>query len=353
MPRMTSTRHEANTARGNILFVFALAFGLYVAWLIREVLVLLYVSALFAVVLSPAVRATTRLRIGRWQPFQESGAGAIFVLVLAVALFLVAFCSLAFPPIIRDLQGFSGEMPGSLPVLLSKLQQIPFANQIDTDQIISSIQNFATQGAGDLLTSAKNWAGSLARIVVGFVLTLYFLLEGDQAYRWVLSFLPNLRRKRLDAALQRASGRMGKWLVGQASVMLVLGLASTILFVSLHLRYAYALGVFTGLLNIVPVLGVAVSLVLALLVAAIDSWGRVLGVAIFFLIYVPFENYYLIPRIMKNRVNLPALAIFVALILGSALEGVLGAMVAIPTAVLVAVLLDEYGIRRDAPHGEA
>lgn len=129
--------------------------------------------------------------------------------------------------------------------------------------------------------------------------------------------------------------------------MLVLGMASTIVFLSLHMRYPYALGVLTGLLNVVPVLGVTISLVLAILVAAIDSWGRVLGVVIFFVVYLAIENYILVPRIMKNRVNLPALAIFIALLLGSALEGVLGAMVAIPTAVLVSVLLDEYFVRKE------
>ena len=129
--------------------------------------------------------------------------------------------------------------------------------------------------------------------------------------------------------------------------MLILGLASTILYLSLGVRYAYGLGVLTGLLNIIPVLGAAVSIVLALLVAAIDSWSRVLGVAIFFLIYVQIENSLLIPRIMKNRVHLPALAILVALLLGSAVEGVVGALVAIPTAVLVAVLLDEYLVRKE------
>ena len=139
---------------------------------------------------------------------------------------------------------------------------------------------------------------------------------------------------------------MEKWLIGQASLMLILGAASTILYLSLGVRYAYGLGVLTGLLNIVPVLGVAVSIVLAVLVAAIDSWGRVLGVAIFFLVCLQIENSWLIPRIMKNRVDLPALAIFVALLLGSALEGIVGAMVAIPTAVLVAVLLDEYLVKK-------
>jgi predicted PurR-regulated permease PerM len=128
--------------------------------------------------------------------------------------------------------------------------------------------------------------------------------------------------------------------------MLILGLASTILYLSLHIRYAYGLGVLTGLLNIIPVLGAAVSIVLALLVAAIDSWSRVLGVAIFFLIYVQIENSLLTPRIMKNRVHLPALAILVALLLGSAIEGVVGALVAIPTAVLVSVLVDEYLVKK-------
>jgi predicted PurR-regulated permease PerM len=102
------------------------------------------------------------------------------------------------------------------------------------------------------------------------------------------------------------------------------------------------------LLNVIPVLGAAICIALALLVAAIDSWGRVIGIAVFYLIYLQVENSYLTPRIMKNRVGLPSLAILVALILGSVLEGVLGAMVSVPTAVLVSVLLDEYLVRKDA-----
>jgi predicted PurR-regulated permease PerM len=96
------------------------------------------------------------------------------------------------------------------------------------------------------------------------------------------------------------------------------------------------------LLNVIPVLGAAICILLALLVAALDSWGRVLGVAIFYVIYLNIENAFLTPRIMQRSVNLPGLAILVALLIGSALEGVVGALVSVPTAVLVAVLLDEY-----------
>jgi predicted PurR-regulated permease PerM len=154
--------------------------------------------------------------------------------------------------------------------------------------------------------------------------------------------VPPQSRKRLDDALQRAAIRMGKWLRGQASLMIMIGAASTTVYLLLDVRYAYALGVLTGLFNIVPVVGAAATLVIAVLVAAMDSWGRVLGVAIFFFAYLQIENSFLVPRIMRTRVGLPGLAILVALLLGFALEGVLGALVAVPTCVLVAVLLDEY-----------
>jgi predicted PurR-regulated permease PerM len=343
---MTEPSNSPRTLRRDIVFAFALALACYLAWLIRDVLVLLYVSALFAVVLSPVVRFTSRLRIRSWQPFK--GSAAIFLLLLVLAGALTAFGFLALPPVISDLQGFAREMPTRLPILLEKLKAIPLAQHLDTADISSRFQDFVSQAATYLLFSLSNWAGRLFDLIMGFILTIYFILEGDQAYRWFLSFFPQESRERLDKTLQRAEIRMGKWLLGQGSLMLILGVASTIVYLSLQVRYAYALGVLTGLLNIIPVLGAALCIALALLVAAIDSWGRVLGIAIFYLVYLQVENSYLIPRIMKNRVGLPGLAILVALVLGSALGGVLGAMVSVPTAVLVAVLLDEYIVSKDA-----
>ena len=342
---MTQLPRSQHTLRGDIVFTFVLAAAVYLAWLLRGVLVLLYVSALFAVVLTPVVNATSRLRIGRWRPFQ--GRAAVFILLLAVAGALTAFGFLALPPVLSDVQALSGEMPGRVPDLLAKLKEIPFADRLNTSEIITWIQGSLSNVATTLLLSIGDWAGVLARIVAGFVLTLYFILEGDGAYRWFLSFFSPQPRQRLDDTLRRAAIRMERWLIGQLSLMLVLGLASTIVYLSLHVRYAYALGVFTGLLNVIPVLGAAVSMTLSLLVASIDSWGRALGVVIFFVVYLQIENSWLVPRIMQKRVNIPALGIFAALLLGSALEGVLGAMVAIPTAVLVAVLLDEYLVRKD------
>jgi predicted PurR-regulated permease PerM len=342
---MAQPSSKQRSLRSDIVFGFMLALACYLAWLVRDVLLLLFVSALFAVVLTPVVNSTSSLRIGRWQPFKGS---AILILLLGVVAGLTAFGFLALPPVLKDMQEFGGEMPTRLPGILAKFRTIPFLGQLNASAISTRMQDFVSQAATYIFLSISNWASKLFQLVMGLVLTIYFILEGDHAYHWFLSFFPPDERGRLDKTLRRAEIRMGRWLLGQGSLMLILGLISTALYLSLHVRYAYALGVLTGLLNIIPVLGAAICIALAMLVAAIDSWGRAVGVAIFYLIYLQLENSYLTPRIMQSRVNLPPLAILVALLLGSALGGVVGAMVSVPTAVLVAELLDEYLVQKDA-----
>jgi predicted PurR-regulated permease PerM len=146
---------------------------------------------------------------------------------------------------------------------------------------------------------------------------------------------------------------MGKWLLGQGSLMLVLGLSSMTVFLFLHVRYAYALGVLMGLFNLIPIAGAVISMTLVVMVAAIDSWGRVVGVLIFYAIYAQFETSFLTPRIMKQSVDLVGLAVIVALLLGSSLAGIVGALVAVPTAVLVAVLVSEYAVKPEPIIAEA
>jgi predicted PurR-regulated permease PerM len=102
-----------------------------------------------------------------------------------------------------------------------------------------------------------------------------------------------------------------------------------------------------GLFNIIPVAGGVITILLAAGVAALDSWGKMAGVLIFYAVYIQVENAYLTPKIMKNSVNLPGLAVLVALLIGTNLSGVVGAMVAVPTAALIAVFMNEYLVQKD------
>lgn len=334
---------RSRTLRSDIVFTFVLGIGLAVAWQLHKELALLYVSALFAVVLMPVIRGVQRIKIGKWSP----GRGAaIAIILLGVSGATTLFVLFALPPVIRDMQGFIKDLPNRGPELLDRVKRLPFASHLDVASLNARLQDYVSNFATFLLTSAGAWAGELVQIIAGIVLTIYFMLEGEHAYYWFLSFFSPLRRERLNQTLLRADVRMGRWLLGQGTLMLILGVYSTIIFTLLHVRYSYALGVLMGVFNIIPVMGAVISMTLVCLAAAMDSWMRVVYVIIAYLIYAQVENSYLTPRIMRSSVDLPGLAIIVALLIGSALEGIVGAMVAVPTAVLVAVLLDEYAVKR-------
>jgi len=341
-PGQIRTANRPNRRHGDILFAFGVALALYVAWKVRRELVLIYVSALFAVVFMPVLRGVMKLRIGKWNPGRGS---AIFILFLLLAAAIGLFSAVALPPVVHDLREFGKEMPTRGPQLLDRIRKLPFSQRVDVAALNGKLQDFASNLATYVLFSITDWARTVFDIIAGIILTVYFMLEGETAYFWILSFFPVDKRQRLDTTMARAEVRMGKWLLGQGILMLILGVSSTIVFLALHVRYAYALGVLMGLFNIIPVVGAMVSVALAVLVAAIDSWGRVAGVLIFYAIYAQVETSYLTPRIMRTSVDLAGLAVIIALLLGSALAGVIGAMVAVPTAVLVAVLLNEYAVK--------
>src|ERR1019366_1956071 len=100
--------------------------------------------------------------------------------------------------------------------------------------------------------------------------------------------------------------------------------------------------------NIVPIAGGVITILLVGLVAALDSWTKMSAVFLFYFLYVNVENAYLTPRIMRSSVNLMGLTVLIALIAGTELAGIVGALVAVPTAALIAVLVDEYLVHKDS-----
>jgi len=317
----------------------AVLFAIFLAWRLRTVLELIYVSALFAVVLMPVVQWIQQLNIRKWSPSRGVAIGILMVTSVAA---LAGFLVFALPPVIHDLRDFVTELPSRGPQILNRLQQSRIAKHLDLPNLTAKLQTGAGDSASYLLSSLPDWASRFFDILTTIVLTIYFMLEGEFAYHWFLSLFAAPTRRRLNKTLLQAKKRMSRWLLGQGLLMLCLGLCSIAVFSILHVRYAILLGVIMGLLNIIPIAGAVVGVLLAGIVAALDSWAKMGGVFAFYFIYFQVENAYLTPRIMRHSVNLAGLAVIIALLCGSTLAGVVGAMVAVPTAALVAVLMDEY-----------
>ncbi len=322
-----------------------LLLALALAWHMREVLELLYVSALFAVVLTPVVQSMMdfEFRGGR----HLNRPVAILCLVAAVALVLTLFFVIGLPPVIHDIHQFATDLPARIPPIVARVKRLPMADKFGVDQIVEKAETALSATAEYLFASFPSWVSRIADLLTALVLCVYFMLEGDSAYHWFLSLFSLEERRRLDATLQKAEVRMSKWLFGQGLLMLILGVCSIIVFGLLHVRYFVLLGVLMGLMNIIPIAGGVITIILACAIAALDSWTKMFGVLIFYGIYVNIENAVLTPRIMRSSVNLMGLTVIIALLTGTAIAGVVGALVAVPTAALVAVLMEEYMVQKD------
>jgi predicted PurR-regulated permease PerM len=311
-----------------------------VAWRVRDVLLLVYISALFAVVVSPAVRMVQRLKLGSWHP---SRGFSIIVIVLLGLGAIVVFVTFAVPPIYRDMAGLASDWPRRLAGFARQIRELPMLGNFDPQ----TLEQHLTSAVGGIVGFFMGVAGGVMWFFSWIILTAYFIVDGDRAFHWAMSLFPARQRRRLEPTMLRAEARVRHWLVGQGLLMLILGSLSAIVFGLLRIKYFYALAVFAGLANIVPIVGPLASLSLAAIVAAMDSWEKVVGVIVFYAVYQQVENAFLTPRIMRSTLDLPPLAVIVALSIGGALAGVPGALVAVPTAALVAVIIDEYLVR---PH---
>jgi predicted PurR-regulated permease PerM len=292
----------------------------------------------------PVIESIRTITIRGWSP---SRPVAIIILIATIAFALTLFLTIGLPPVINDLREFLTDLPKRIPEIVTKMRRLPMADKLGVDDLANKLESTLAAVGSYLFSSLPHWLAHIFDILSTIFLCIYFMIEGDVAYRFFLSLFKPVSRIRLDYTLQKAELKMSKWLLGQGALMLILGATSTAVFGILHVRYFFLLGILMGLFNIIPIAGGVITICLVAGVAALDSWPKMFGVLLFYLIYVNVENAVLTPRIMKSSVDLMGLTVLIALLIGTALAGVVGALVAVPTAALISVLLDEYAVQRD------
>lgn len=315
---------------------------LFIVYMLRQTVLLIWVGVLIAILLSPAVDWICKWHIRRHHP---SPGISLVILIVWIVIVISAFIWLASPPILRDMRGLAQEWPQRAQQLINWAHKhLPMSATLDS----GDMKRYAEKLLGGVGGLLRNLTRGIINVLAVLLMAAYFILDGKLSFRWMISLFPTQRQPKLRHTLVQGGSRMRRWLGGQGLLMLIHGGSSTIAFWLLHIHYFYLLGVLAGLFNIIPVLGPILTLIVAGLVAAIDSLGKLVGVVIFYLIYHNLENAFLTPRIMESRVHLPAVAVIVALVVGDAFAGIVGILIAVPTAALVAVIIDEYLIKNSA-----
>jgi predicted PurR-regulated permease PerM len=173
-------------------------------------------------------------------------------------------------------------------------------------------------------------------------LPFYLLLESSSLHGWLLQLVKPESQPRIDRVLRSVTIKVGAWLGGQALLCVIIGTASTIAFGLMGVPFFYVLGLLAAVGEMIPVVGPILAAVPAILLALTVSPQLAAGVLLYSWIQQFIENNVLVPRIMESQVGVSPVTIVAALLIGSSLLGFVGAILAVPTAAIVQVLIREH-----------
>jgi predicted PurR-regulated permease PerM len=190
--------------------------------------------------------------------------------------------------------------------------------------------------------------GGIFGFVTILILTFYLLVESGELRASFLRLFPARRRARVDAASRAITVKVSAWLGGQLFLGLVIGSTSALGLWLIGVPYFYVLALISGVGELIPVVGPVLAAIPAIAVASSISLKTVLLVVAFFFVQQQFENHVLVPKVMSRQVGVSAVTVIIALLIGGKLLGILGAILAVPTAAILQVIFAEWTSRVDA-----
>jgi predicted PurR-regulated permease PerM len=322
---------------------------IWCAFLVRDVLLIIYVSGLLAVGFSPIVRLIERqkvLPIGtqrfpRWL--------AILVLYVALIGTLTAIGFMVFPPLQKQAQ----QLGHALPDMINGVQDYLIAKGLLSERVSwqEAIARAPSGGGGEAVGTVVGAVAGVAGGIFGFltilILTFYILVEADALQRTMLNLFSRRERTRVAAMSRDITVKVSAWLGGQLLLGGIIGATSAIGLWLLGVPFFYVLALISGIGELIPVVGPILAAIPAIAVAASVSLNKVLLVIVFFVIQQQFENHVLVPKVMERQVGVSPVTVIVALLIGGKLLGIIGAILAVPTAAILQVVLGEVIAARD------
>ncbi len=323
---------------------------IWCAFLVRDVLLLVYMSGLFAIGFSPIVRLIERqkvLPIGskrfpRWL--------AILILYVIILGTLTGIGFMIVPPLVHQAQQLWTSLPGTFERAQDFLIQKGLLKEHLT--LRQAVEHAPGGGGGEavgtVFSAVAGVVGGIFGLITILILTFYVLVEADSLRNTMLRLFPAHDRPRVAAVSRDITVKVSAWLAGQLVLGGIIGTSSAVGLWLLGVPFYYVLAVISGIGELIPVIGPILSAIPAVAVAVTVSLNKALLVIIFFIVQQQFENHVLVPKVMQRQVGVSPVIVIVALLIGGKLLGIVGAVLAVPTAAILQVLLTELFNEKDA-----
>ncbi len=309
---------------------------------VGSILILVVVSMFLAAGLNPSVEWFMRRGMAR--------SWAVLCVIAAVIAGLALFVA-AIVPVIGDQVAL---LTKNAPGWLDDLQQNKQVQQWNTDyEIIEKVKEYIADGEftqslfGGVLGVGLAVLGALANAFVVIVLTLYFLASLPTIKSSLYRLAPASRRDRVSRLGDQIIRGIGGYVSGAFLVAVCAALTSLVFLFLVGLgEYAVALSFVVGLLSLIPMIGATIAMVVVSAIGFTNSVTTGVICLVFYAAYQQLENYVIYPRVMKRSVDVPGTVTVIAALIGAALLGVVGALMAVPTAAAVILLAKEVVVRR-------
>jgi predicted PurR-regulated permease PerM len=322
---------------------------LAVLWEARDALLLVYVSALIAMGLSPLVklierpnRQGTKRRVPRWLAILS-----IYGILVAVVVFLGL---LVIPPLVSQ----GAALWARLPAEFNRLQTFLISHKLMVHRVTleEAVQNAPSgtggNAVGTVLVAISSLIGGIFGLITILILTFYLLIEAGAMFEYLVRFVPRGRRADLATAARQGVTKVSAWLRAQFILAGVMGTFAAIGLGLMGVPYFYVIALIAAIGETIPIVGPVIGGVTAVAVALTVSPKLALIVGAYFLVLHQLEANVLVPKIMERSVGVSPVAVLVALLIGGSLMGLAGAILAIPTAALLSVIIEEIAADREA-----
>ena len=312
---------------------------------VGDVLLLILVSIFGVAVLSPVVDGMER-RL----PWSRALCSA--VLVLGIAVLLAAVLVVLLQSVVDAVRGFSNDLPG----LIEKARQSDLGGSIDDG---GSSLEFLKQHAGDITSGLGKASGGAARVgvsafgvvVVAFSVTfliLFGLLDEPRVRASIGSLLYRDKRARYEKVADRIVQTTSRYMLGNVAISVICATIYGITAVILGLPYPLALALIAGILDLIPTVGALLAGIIIGIVALSVSLGTLIAFVIVIVVYQQIENYVLQPTIIGKAARVSGFTVLVSVLLFGSLFGVVGAIIGVPIAAAIEIILDEATAGRRA-----
>jgi predicted PurR-regulated permease PerM len=322
-------------------FGVAVTFGLVELTIkARAVLIIIGLALFIAAGLDPVVGWLVRHRMPRW-----AAVVTVIGCVLAVG---AAFLAAAIPPLTSEATALAHQIPHYMHTLQDRNSTLGKLNtKYDIQQRLSKlVSSGGTSWIGGVLGAGELVLTTASTILGVLVLSIYFLAGLPRIKVFAYQLVPHSRRPRVILIGDEILAKVGGYVLGNVITSVIAGLGTYFWMLAFGIPYPILLGMFVALLDLIPVIGSTIGGAIVTLVALTVSLPVAVGTLAFYIAYRLAEDYLIVPRIMGRTVQVPAIVSLIAVLIGGVLLGIVGALVAIPVAAAIRLLLNEITIRR-------